>query len=110
VHNDVSIKDDEATEKQSTTDGKDKLKSLAPEEQLQVGWEGRGGGLQDRHDSFCVQRMVPVHAMNVTNCVQTCDETLSSCMTSLTRCTIICSSDVPERCLQPSIQGERQTS
>ena len=40
VHDDVSVKDDEATEEQSTTNGENKLKSLAPEEQL----PGGGGG------------------------------------------------------------------
>ena len=34
MHDDVSVKDDEATEKKSSTDGENKLQSLAPEEQL----------------------------------------------------------------------------
>ena len=43
VHDDVSVKDDEATEEQSTTNRENKLESLAPEEQL-PGGGGEGGG------------------------------------------------------------------
>lgn len=36
MHDDVSVEDDEATEEKSSTNGQDKLKRLAPEEQLKI--------------------------------------------------------------------------